>query len=132
LPKEPLPFAEWQSSFPHLTVSIYDEVKAPLDGGRVTSWGFAIFAICLSMNWGAIRLIAFNTLLRPGRISSLPASMPEIARLSAIEYSKFRFEVVVIEPGLSLVALSGEPQVVDDFGPVVICRPLNRRHAPAF
>ena len=53
-------------------------------------------------------------------------------RLSAIEYSKFRFEVVVIEPGLSLVALSGEPQVVDDFGPVVICRPLNRRHAPAF
>ena len=65
LPKEPLPFAEWQSSFPHLTVSIYDEVKAPLDGGRVTSWGFAMFAICLSMNWGAIRLIAFNTLLRP-------------------------------------------------------------------
>lgn len=29
-------------------------------------FGFAIFAICLSMSWGAIRLIAFGTLLRPG------------------------------------------------------------------
>src|ERR1017187_8461475 len=75
--------AQWRGL--QLAISTYDEDKTPLIGGRVTSWGVAIFAICLSMNWGAIRLIAFNTLLRPGRISSLPASMPEIARLSAIE-----------------------------------------------
>ena len=45
--------------------------------------GFDICAICLSMNAGAIRLIAFSTLLRPGRISSLPASIPAMARLTA-------------------------------------------------
>ena len=38
------------------------------------------FAICLSMNWEAIRLIALSTLLRPGLISSLPASIPAMAR----------------------------------------------------
>lgn len=35
------------------------------------------------MNCGAIRLIALSTLLRPGRISSRPASMPAMARATS-------------------------------------------------
>ena len=36
-----------------------------------------------TLNWGATRLIAFSTLARPGRISSLPASMPLMTRLAS-------------------------------------------------
>jgi hypothetical protein len=65
------------------STAAYDKVKTPLVGGRLNTLGLRHLGICLSMNCGAIRLIAFNTLLRPGRISSLPASMPEIARLAS-------------------------------------------------
>lgn len=41
--------------------------------------GFIIRVICRNMSSGAIRLIVFSTLARPGRISSFPRSMPSIA-----------------------------------------------------
>jgi len=55
-------------------------------------FGFAIFAICLSMSWGAIRLIAFGTLLRPG-VSGLDQETKLDRPLAALSISS--------EPGCS-------------------------------